>query len=235
MKMSNRGDIQFLDVWAGASVDQKDTCRAATYDEGKDQVVFMLEVMSQALRPNYNNVYKYSASNSDALIVLMRPGGQYLKGYNLNYYTASISMYVGGNSMFVQDNYIYFGSYSWGFKTKIANETYNIVTPTYDSHLVRFDPDSSVQCFYKDEMEGSSLQSLINRYSSNDITDKQNDRYLFKKNSNLYLAYSSKYSGSFDLADTLKYPKMCMDISQNMTDGIEYYRGQNEKPYIIGE
>lgn len=28
---------------------------------------------------------------------------------------------------------------------------------------------------------------------------------------------------------------MCMDYSINMTKGIEYYRGQNEKSYIIGK
>jgi hypothetical protein len=48
---------------------------------------------------------------------------------------------------------------------------------------------------------------------------------------NLFLAYSSRYSGSFDLGDTMKYPKMCAKHSINMTvkdDGVQYYRGQNE-------
>lgn len=57
---------------------------------------------------------------------------------------------------------------------------------------------------------------------------------MFKRINNLYLAYVSKYSGSFDLSDTLKYPKMCADVSQNMTDGLTYYRGQNELEYSIG-
>jgi hypothetical protein len=235
MKLSNSGDVQFLDVWANSKVDQRDTCRAVTYDEGRQEVVFMLEVTSNVLRPNYNNVYRYSASSADAMIVTMRPGGQYLKGLNINYDTASISLYVGGDSLFVHDNYYYFGSYSWGFKTKLNNQTYDIVTPTYDSHLMRIDPDSSVQCFYKDEVDQNTLKSLATRYSFGQIADKSNDRYLFKKMSNLYLAYSSKYSGSFDLADTLKYPKMCMDFSYNMTEGVSYFRGQNELAYVIGE
>lgn len=125
----------------------------------------MLEVTSNTLRPQYNSVYRYSSSNSDALIIKMSPGGQYTKGVNINYYTASISLYIGGNSMFVYDKYIYFGSYSWGFKTKLNNQTYDIVTPTYDSHLMRFDPDSKVQCFYKEEIKGTSLTKLYSRYS----------------------------------------------------------------------
>jgi hypothetical protein len=52
---------------------------------------------------------------------------------------------------------------------------------------------------------------------------------------NLFIAYSSKYSGSFDLADTMKYPKMCADGSYNMTNGVTFYRGQKELAYIIGE
>jgi hypothetical protein len=52
---------------------------------------------------------------------------------------------------------------------------------------------------------------------------------------NLFLGYDSRYAGSFDLSDTIKYPKMCADKSVNMTDGVTYYRGQEEFPYIIGE
>jgi hypothetical protein len=54
-----------------------------------------------------------------------------------------------------------------------------------------------------------------------------------------FFAYSSRYSGAFDLGDTFKYPKMCASASINMTGGngtggVQYYRGQNEKSYWIG-
>jgi hypothetical protein len=166
MKLSNSGEIQFLDVWASAKVDQRDTCRAVSYDETNDEVVYMLEITSNTLRPSYNSVYRYSASNADAVIVTMRPGGQFLKGININYNTASISLYIGGNSLFVHENYYYFGSYSWGYKTKLNNQTYNIVTPTYDSHLFRFDPNTELQCFYQDSIDSSTLESAKTRYRS---------------------------------------------------------------------
>lgn len=51
MKMSNNGQIQFLDVWANSKIDQRDTCRAVSYDEKKNEVVYMLEVTSNTLRP----------------------------------------------------------------------------------------------------------------------------------------------------------------------------------------
>jgi hypothetical protein len=52
---------------------------------------------------------------------------------------------------------------------------------------------------------------------------------------NVFLGYVSRYSGSFDLGDTLKYPKMCLDKSINMTEGVSYYRGQKEMAFVIGE
>ena len=67
------------------------------------------------------------------------------------------------------------------------------------------------------------------------VLNEDTDRYLFKKMNDLLLGWVSRYSGSFDLGDTIKFPKMCADQSQNMTDGVTYYRGQWEYPYVIGE
>lgn len=50
-----------------------------------------------------------------------------------------------------------------------------------------------------------------------------------------FITYSSQYSGSFDLQDTFKYPKMCATASKNITDGVLYYRGQNELAFSLGE
>ena len=52
----------------------------------------------------------------------------------------------------------------------------------------------------------------------------------------MLLGYNSRYSGSFDLLDTVNYPKMCADRSIKMeNNNIEYYRGQNELTYVIEE
>mmetsp|Transcript_12357 Transcript_12357/g.19192 ORF Transcript_12357/g.19192 Transcript_12357/m.19192 type:complete len:306 (+) Transcript_12357:1499-2416(+) len=61
------------------------------------------------------------------------------------------------------------------------------------------------------------------------------DRYLFNKMNNLYKVYSSRFSGSFDLKDTFRYPKMCAKFSLNMTEGVKYYIGQKEMQYVIGQ
>lgn len=101
MKMSTKGDIQLLDVWAATELLQRDACKAVSYDENKNEIVYMFEVTSPGLRPNYDDYYFYSGRNADALIVIMRPEGQFIKGININYSTASISLHVGQDSMFV--------------------------------------------------------------------------------------------------------------------------------------
>jgi len=52
---------------------------------------------------------------------------------------------------------------------------------------------------------------------------------------NLFLGYTSKYSGAFDLAESFKYPRMCAQESMNLTDGMKYYLAQKETPYNIGK
>lgn len=49
-----------------------------------------------------------------------------------------------------------------------------------------------------------------------------------------FIAYNSRYSGSFDLLDTTK-GRMCASSSANLTDGMTYYKGQRENAYYIGQ
>lgn len=47
-----------------------------------------------------------------------------------------------------------------------------------------------------------------------------------------FTPYSSKYSGEFDLKDSMIIPRPCAFKSSNLTS-VNYYRGQNEKQYEI--
>jgi len=49
----------------------------------------------------------------------MSPGGDYRGAININFAAASISLNIGGHSVFVQDDDYYFGAYSWGFHTNL--------------------------------------------------------------------------------------------------------------------
>jgi len=119
-----------------------------------------------------------------------------------------------------------FGGQSYGYKTKYHNVTYNTVAPTYDSYLFKYDPNENSRCFYTNDMSKSELTASTEvadssvpplkykngfyRYTNTrDVSNIVKDRYLFKQMNNLFLGYTSKYSGSFDLVETLKYPRMC--------------------------
>jgi hypothetical protein len=167
MKMSTSGSVQYLHVWGTlTNVLNRDTCRAVSYDPIRSEVVFMLETTSAELRPDYSRYSKYSAENADGLIVTMSPGGRFIDGFNINFDTASISFGIGGNSFFIQDNYYVFGGQSWGFKTNVQNSTYDIVTPTLDSYLMKYDPRDNPDCFYTATLSGSELTSLSTKYDN---------------------------------------------------------------------
>mmetsp|Transcript_12357 Transcript_12357/g.19196 ORF Transcript_12357/g.19196 Transcript_12357/m.19196 type:complete len:116 (+) Transcript_12357:1133-1480(+) len=113
------------------------------------------------MRPSYSNYEAYSALNLDIFIVTMKESGQFMNGYNINMDTAAVSMIVGGNTLFVKDSQYIFAGHSWGYKTHYQNVTYDLVTPTYDSFVFKYDPFEDNECFYQDEVSGSSLRSSI--------------------------------------------------------------------------
>ena len=96
-----------------------------------------------------------------------------------------------------------------------------------------------MDCFYSKQMSSSAIQAAVtdlpstgkskgSGYTHSEAAEKTYDVNLFAKVNNLFLAYSSRYSGSFDLGDTMKYPKMCASASTNMTDGLHYYREDHQ-------
>jgi len=231
-KMNTDGNIKFMKVW-GETLGN-DLCRAVTYNENRNEAIFMLEVTSASLRPDYSRYSFYSGANSDLLLVTIRDSGSIVSGFNINMDDASVSMGVGGHSMFVLGDEYVFGAQTFGFKTKEQNITYDLVAPSLDSHIFKLNPGSA-DCFYTSSFTGAEMESLTTNYNNDQIAElDSNSRYLFKQIVNQYLGYPSKYSGSFDLADTFRYPKMCATKSINMTDGAKYYRGSFATEYVVG-
>jgi hypothetical protein len=106
-----------------------------------------LEATSPGLRPDYNKYSAYSAQNSDTVIVIMKDGGTIMNGYNINMHTASVSMKLAENSLFVLNNYYIFAGQSYGYKTKMQNVTYSTSAPTLDTFVFKYDPSDSA-CLY---------------------------------------------------------------------------------------
>jgi len=239
MKLSEDGNVQYAYRWGEGNADQPDTCNSVTYNEEKREVVLVLQATSPGLRPSYSSYSTYSSKNSDALIVILKDGGTIMYGYNINMDTAAVSMWLGENSMFVLGNHYIFGGQSYGYKTKMQNVTYSTTAPTKDTFLFKYDP-SDDSCLYQSDISGSSLRdsAVFKQLSVSQIATLTKRESYFTQ-AEQFIAYSSRYSGAFDLGDTMKYPRMCASASINMTGGngtggVQYYRGQYEKSYWIG-
>ena len=74
--------------------------------------------------------------------------------------------------------------------------------------------------------EYSSLDQWVTRFTNSSARQFRGMRQ--------FIAYNSRYSGSFDLLDTMK-GRMCASASVNLTDGLLYYKGQKENAYYIGQ
>lgn len=49
-----------------------------------------------------------------------------------------------------------------------------------------------------------------------------------------FTIYSNRYCQGFDLLDTMNTKRMCAAHSANLTDGLTYYQGTDEKAYHVG-
>jgi len=242
-KVDEDGEVGFLYRWGDrtTSSEAQDVCRAINYDKVNNELFLLLEVTTSTLRPEYDTYSDYSAASTDILILTMKTNGQIVNAYNVNMRKAAISLHVGGNAAFAWDRYLVFGGYSWGYKTRMQNVTYTVTAPQYDSFVFKHDPEADQDCVYQDKASSSWVYDYLsttsghdsftqNKYGSDDLeeyemTDLTSDSSLFSSMANQFLAYSSRYSGAFDLQDTFKYPRMCATESVNLTTGVQYYRG----------
>lgn len=250
IKISDNGQVQFLYTFddeiesydSSTTNDDGDTiietysdiCRAVNYDDQRNEIVFVMEVQNPNLRPSYDDYSDYSDVDSDIFIMVMKESGSISGAYIINQYDASVSMGIGTHSMFILDSEVVFAGQSYGYNTLYQNVTYDEDEPYTDSYLFKYDVNNPVDCFYQDEMRGSEVKDLVTKWSHSDVV-ANDDNIKFGKMNNYFYSYSAKYNGHFDLLNSFNYPKMCLQTSGNLTDGVSYYRGQNEFAYVIGK
>jgi len=94
---------------------------------------------------------------------------------------------------------------------------------------------------YEQEVSPSSARGQLRKYSTSSISqlnivelitnrDRIEDRMNLEQR--YFYPYPSRYSGGFNLLDTLKIPRACAYKSANLTE-VDYYRGQNTMTYKI--
>ena len=108
MKVTSNGRVEQFYRWGQGLDNQPDNCRSIAFDYNKREIILLLEVTSENLRPDYSSYSTYSSLNSDTLLVRLQDNGEIIKGYNINFDTASVSMKLGESSMFVLNNHYVF-------------------------------------------------------------------------------------------------------------------------------
>jgi len=159
-----------------------------------------------------------------------------------------------------QDEHYYYAGWSYGFQTKYQKldpTSYPEVKDSavfwdYDTYVyyADFNEADSNNCLYQEEVSSSDARRRLDKTSQSAIDNTASSFEvgltkivsLFKSNNdipkelkqNYFIPYVSRYSGGFDLLDTMKIPRPCAFESYNLTS-VDYYRGQNTKLYDIGE
>ena len=134
-----------------------------------------------------------------------------------------------------------FAGQSFGYKTKFQNSTYDISAPTRDMFVWRLNTDKVDSCFYNDAITSYTLNAKDAMKALITTNGLSSYYKLYRGGTsdfqvrNQYIAWNSRYSGAFVLLDTMRYPRMCAKASNNMTDGVNYYKGQRESAYYIGQ
>lgn len=94
-KMDTSGYMYFIKSWGTPVLDDTDAspdvCRSVTFDYANNQVVFLLETISEELRPNFASYSQYSYKNADMLVVIMNVDGRLKEAVNLNFDNAAVT------------------------------------------------------------------------------------------------------------------------------------------------
>ena len=104
--------------------------------------------------------------------------------------------------------------------------------------------ETALNCLFEREISRSEWGDVQTKIAESQFTTSSTSIYysLLSSNDDLrktylqnyFTPYISKYSGGFDLLDSMIIPKPCAARSANLTE-VSYYRGQNELQYSISK
>lgn len=153
-------------------------------------------------------------------------------------------MYLGSNCLTKVDKKYFFGGWSSGFFTTQQKKVYAPSVTNTDAfvYAYEFDHASSYSCLYESEVSRSDMNGewrvfySESKFYSDKLAEFYDDNEDLRKTylQNYFTPYVSKYSGGFDLQDTIIIPKPCAYKSSNLTS-VTYYRGQNTYRYDVAK
>lgn len=178
----------------------------------------------------------------DTLLVRMDKSGDVERAITISNYNLQYDMFSADNGLLAIDEYLFFAGWSYGFQTRLQELEKDSASPDFDTYVYKYlyDHSNSESCVYEQEISSSTVARQMDKLSSSSAnselfvvqTDDSKVRKTFMQKQ--LFAYSSRYSGDFNLMDTMKIPRACAFKSFNLTQ-VDYFRGQNTKTVKISD
>ena len=138
-------------------------------------------------------------------------------------------MGVNGNALRRYGDYFIFAGHAQGFYTKINSASFT--NNKHNAFVMKylFDKETSTSCVYEAEVATTTISGTVTDGGSSSsyvavetsLTTSSTALIYYSK---YYAAYSSPYSGAFDLLETQYIPRPCATRSVNMTQ-MDYFYG----------
>lgn len=221
----------------------QDRCFGLSVDTTTGYVTSLLQVKAKEIRSS-------SLSRGDfydTVLLRMDTTGKVDFSVQITNRDSAINMYSSSNGLFSHDGYFYFGGWSAGFHTTMQTYTYTTAASNQDAYLYKykFQHATSFDCLYENDIADSvwsaTAFSLLypesTFYQSGTrmtFYSSRTDLRVTQTQQSYFTPYSSKYSGGFDLLDSMIIPRPCAFKSSNLTS-VDYYRGQKSQQYKISQ
>ena len=205
----------------------------------------MLSVILESQATEYQSS-SWSTWSTDMVLFKITDGGNFDSGQIITW--SNYATTIAKNSIWIDaGGHLWFTGYANGFSTKFYSsntQQYNSQVNFYATGTTTAYPDWFVmkmywgifpqyECLYQFEVERSQMSSTYNRVSS--PATRVDNGYDFTKKKDFFAAYSSPYSGGFELKGGYAEERPCATKSFNATPGIEYFYGQNAFEFKLND
>ena len=200
----------------GVNYNDQDRCMAIQYHDQREQLIVVIQgKMSEVRSSGSGDFY-------DTILVRMSRGGDIEKVTSISQGSLKYDMYTARNGvLFLDPETVYFSGWSYGFETRLQTLSKDVNNRDYDAYVYKYRFDSSNDCLILNEVvEPRSFQRNIELIYGSNVSNE--GLYTFTtsyraipmtREDNYFIPYTSRYSGGFDLLDTMKIPRACAFVS----------------------
>ena len=161
----------------------------------------------------------------------MSQNGDFSRGKQVTFQT---NQAMPAQALLLVNGHYIWGGHTTGYSTQTnANVVFNQSNLNVFVESFSFSPPSAYSCVYDYDLSASVGQNYFKSVQNTAAATTTTSQILTAVH-DYFFAYSSPYSGAFDLLDTMFIPRACASKSYNMTQ-MDYFYGQNTKYYSLSK